>query len=478
MQLTIPLSRNAEPLHRQIYRSLRSAVLSGTLAGGTRLPSTRDLAEQLRVSRSVVLEAYDQMLAEGFIIGRSGSGSYVAEGLSSKGRSKPSSSARLRLSRFGTAAAQAAMALEALIKSSRFRYDFKFGQSESDIETFPFEKWQRMLTRRARRASIADLDYGPVAGNALLREAICAHLGRSRAVVCDPSEVIIVNGSQQALDLIVRVLIERGDRIAIEDPSYQGTRQILVAAGARLLPVPVDRDGLDPTGLPQQASLCFVTPSHQFPTGAVLPLARRLALLEWAVRNDAAIVEDDYDGEFHYGGRPLESLQGLDREERVIYVGTFSRTVFPSLRLGYLVVPKSLTTAFTGAKWLNDQHSAILEQQTLAEFIISGAYERHLRRVRRRNALRLEALLDAIHEHLAEAVDVTGDSAGAHIAVWPRRSVEENSLIARAAERDVGIYGISHYFLTRARRTGFLLGYARMNVREIREGIRRLRGLL
>jgi GntR family transcriptional regulator / MocR family aminotransferase len=478
MQFTIPLTRGKEPLHRQIYRSLRSAVLSGKLAGGMRLPSTRDLAEQLNVSRSVVLEAYDQLLAEGFSFGRSGSGTYVAEGLSSKGNPKPRNPRKLRLSSFGAAAVEAAMALEASVKPSRCRYDFKFGQSESDIETFPFEKWQRMLTRRARRATIADLDYGPVAGNSLLREAICAHLRRSRAVVCDPSEVIIVNGSQQALDLIARVLLERGDPIAIENPSYQGTRQILLAAGSRLLPVPVDREGLDPAKLPPRASLCFVTPSHQFPTGAVLPLTRRLALLEWANHNDATIIEDDYDGEFHYGDKPLESLQGLDREGRVIYVGTFSRTVFPSLRLGYLVVPKPLSTAFTGAKWLNDQHSAILEQQTLAEFIATGAYERHLRRVRRRNAVRREAMLDAIRKHLRVAVDVTGDSAGAHVALWPRCQVDEKSVIARAAERSVGIYGMSRYFLTRARPAGFLLGYSRMSAAEIHEGIRRLNGLL
>ena len=222
------------------------------------------------------------------------------------------------------------------------------------------------------------------------------------------------------------------------------------------------------------ASLCFVTPSHQFPTGAVLPLTHRVALLEWANRNHAAIIEDDYDGEFHYGGRPLESLQGLDGEGRVIYVGTFSRTVFPALRLGYLVVPKSLITAFTGAKWLNDQHSAILEQQTLAEFITTGAYERHLRRVRRRNAVRLRALLDTIDLHMRDAVDVTGHSAGAHIAVWPRQRVDERSVIARAAELGVGIYGMSQYFLIQPQRTGFLLGYSRMNIREIREGIRRL----
>lgn len=478
MQFTIPLSRGGNPLHKQIYAGLRSAVLSGELAPGARLPSTRDLAEQLRVSRAVVLEAYDQLLAEGFVTGRSGSGTYVAAGLSSGRLVRRKKSARLRLSGFGGAAADAAVTLEGSGRQPYYQYDFQFGRSESDIETFPFAQWHRMLTRRARKASVAELDYGPPAGNPALREAICAHLRRSRAVACDPSEVIIVNGSQQALDLIARVLLEHGDRVAIENPSYQGTRQILLAAGARLVPVPVDTDGLNPAKLPQNARLCFVTPSHQFPTGAILPLARRLALLEWANRGNAVIVEDDYDGEFHYRGQPLESLQGLDTEGRIIYVGTFSRTVFPSLRVGYLVVPKSLIAAFTGAKWINDQHSAVLEQQALAEFITTGAYERHLRRLRRRNSSRREALIGSVDEYLGDRVEMTGDGAGAHIALWPKRRLDEAQLLARAAERGVRIYAMSRYFLTRPSQPGFLLGYSRMKEAEIRQGIRRLADVL
>jgi GntR family transcriptional regulator/MocR family aminotransferase len=220
--------------------------------------------------------------------------------------------------------------------------------------------------------------------------------------------------------------------------------------------------------------MCFVTPSHQFPTGAILPLTRRLALLEWAKRKNAVIVEDDYDGEFRYEGQPLESLQGLDTEGRIIYVGTFSRTVFPALRVGYLIVPKSLTPAFTAAKWLNDQHSPTLEQETLAEFITSGGYERHLRRVRRGNTARRKALLDAIHKYLGSRVEVTGDGAGAHVVLWPKHRVSEEVVIRDAASRGVGIYGISQYFLKRTLRTGIMLGYSRLRETEIREGIRRL----
>jgi GntR family transcriptional regulator/MocR family aminotransferase len=477
MELAIPLSKTGGTLFRQVYLGLRQAVLSGAFPAGDRLPSTRDLAEQLGISRTVVLLAYDQLLAEGFVEGRGGSGTYVSDCLSASGPKRPEKSAKVKLSRFGTAAAEAAARIDFPDRPpSRLRFNFAIGRSDTSI--FPFEAWRRILLRQAREVQVRELDYGPAAGMPALREAICTHLRRSRAVACDPSEVIVVSGSQQALDLVVRVLVERGDRVAIEDPQYQGTREVLRAAGARLLPVPVDRDGLDPAKLPKHAGLVFVTPSHQFPTGAILPLARRLALLEWARRESAVIVENDYDGEFHYEGRPLESLQGLDTEGRVIYLGTFSRTVFPALRIGYLVVPKSLASTFTTAKWLSDQHSATLEQQTLAEFITTGMYERHLRHLRRRNTARREALLHAIHKYLGERVEVTGDGSGSHVVLWPRKRVSEDTVIAQAASRGVSIYGTSHFFLTRPSRTGLMLGYSTMNEMEIREGIRLLGGTL
>jgi GntR family transcriptional regulator/MocR family aminotransferase len=478
MQLAIPLSEGRGPLFRQVYLGLRKAILAGTFHARNRLPSTRDLADQLGISRTVALMAYDQLLAEGFVTGRGGSGTYVANDFSSNRPPTAKKEIKFQLSKFGSAAAVRSGNLNFSSRRSRYRYDFAFGRSESDIETFPFETWRRILTRRARKAPVFELDYGPAAGSLALREAICSHLRRSRAVACEPADMIVVNGSQQGLDLVARVLLERGDRVAIENPSYQGTREILLAAGARLLPVPVDRDGLNPAKLPNDARICFVTPSHQFPIGAILTLARRLALLEWAKRKNAVIVEDDYDGEFRYQGQPLESLQGLDAEGRIVYVGTFSRTVFPALRVGYLIVPKSLTAAFTAAKWLNDQHSATLEQQTLAEFIATGGYERHLRRVRRRNTARRAALLEAIQRFLGERVEVTGDGAGAHVVLWPKERVSEEKVISSAASREVGIYGISRYFLTPPSRAGFMLGYSRMRENEIREGVRRLGEIL
>lgn len=473
MTTVIPLLKKGEPLFRQVYRSLRQSIVSGAFPSGHRLPSTRDLAEQLKISRTVVLLSYELLLAEGFVVGRGGSGTYVASGLSAGPSTKRKKSVALPLSRFGSSAAEAAASTSVPgRRTAPLRYDFVW---RSDMETFPFEAWRRILLRQARAASIRAHDYGPAAGTLALRQSIAAHLRRSRAVVCDASEVIIVNGSQQALDLIARVLLERGDLAAVEDPQYQGTREVLHAAGAKLRPVPVDADGLNPAKLPAQgARLVFVTPSHQFPTGTILPLSRRLALLDWARRKNAVIVEDDYDGEFHYAGRPLESLQGLDPEGRIIYVGTFSRTIFPALRIGYLIAPKSLAPAFTAAKWLSDRHSATLEQQTLAEFIDSGMYERHLRRLRRRNTSRRAALLEAIHKYLGHRVQMTGDGAGVHVVLWLGHRVSENAIIEKAAARGVGVYGVSRYFLKQPPRPGLMLGYSRLKEHEIRDGIRQL----
>jgi GntR family transcriptional regulator/MocR family aminotransferase len=477
VQFLIPLSPKGEPLYRQVYAALRRAILGGTFRAGDRLPSTRELAEQLGISRTVVVLAYEQLLAEGFVVGRVGSGTYVPAGLAAVHASGSRTSARLRLSRFGAFAAAAGSTVSfPTRRAPPPRYDFAYGRS--GVEGFPFERWRRILLRRARETSIRELDYGPAAGSNALRAAICAHLRRSRAVACDPSRILIVNGSQQALDLIARVLIEPGDRVAIENPSYQGTREVLRAARARLHPVAVDGDGLDPARLPEHARMAFVTPSHQFPTGAILPLARRQALLRWARRARAVIVEDDYDGECRYDDKPLESLQGLDTEGRVIYVGTFSRTIFSSLRIGYLIVPASLVQAFTAAKWLCDRHTATLEQETLAEFISTGMYEQHLRRLRRRNAASRRVLLDALHAHLGNRMEITGDGAGAHIVLWPNARTSEETVVAAAAARGVGVYGIARYYLGRAPRPGLMLGYPRMRAADIREGVRRLADVL
>jgi GntR family transcriptional regulator/MocR family aminotransferase len=477
VHLKIPVERgaSAEPISRRIYQAIRAQILGGTLHPGETLPSTRELADHLSVSRTTTISAYELLLAEGFIQSRQGARTVVAEGTNPEPRPAVDE-IPIRLSRFGEAAVQAGTEVPSRARGTApLRYDFVYGRSA--VEVFPFEAWRRLLLQKARKATLRTLDYGSANGSPALREAISTHLKRSRGVVCDASQVIVVNGSQQALDLTARVLLNPGDSVTIEDPHYQGAREVFRAAGAKLVPISVDWEGINPKLLDEPSRIVFTTPSHQFPTGTVLSLSRRLALLEWAKKQDSIIIEDDYDGEFHYEGQPVESMQGLDTEGRVVYMGTFSRTIFPALRIGYLIAPKSLVPAFTAAKWLCDRHTATLEQETLAEFISSGAYGRHLRRVRKLNALRRQALLAAIHELLGQRVDVMGEKSGTHLTIWPRRRrIHEKTIIDRAAERGVGVYGVAPYFYHHnGSRAGIILGFSRMNEHDIREGIRRLR---
>jgi GntR family transcriptional regulator/MocR family aminotransferase len=471
MDLLLPFDQRHGPLYRQIYRSLRARILSGALGGGERVPSSRDLADQLRVSRTVVLLAYEQLEAEGYLVGRSGSGTYVSSGLAGQKRMRaPRTRARFELSRFGAFAAERAAEPDLPERSAaEIRYDFTYG---GEAWCFPSASWRRMLTRHVG-ARPQTPGRGPADDSGNLREAICAHLRRSRGVVCDPAQVLIANGPMQALDLVARVLIERGHRMAIEDPICTGMREVLNAAGAHVSRVPVDGEGLIPGRLPSGVRAVFVTP-HQFPTGAILSLARRRLLLDWAARENALIIEDDYDGEFGYQGRRIECLQGLDVDGRVIYMGMFCNAIFPTLRLAYLVVPQTLIDVFSTAQRLCECHTASFEQRALAEIITSGSYERHLRRVRRWNVASRTVLLEAVHAHFGESVAVTGEGAGAHVVLWLDHDVSEEAVIAAAAARGVRVGGVSHFFIERAPQPGILLRYSRLRESAIREGIEQL----
>ena len=421
----------------------------------------------------VTVLAYEQLLSEGFVEGRHGSGTYVVPGLSARSEEKGGRTPmRITLAPYGKYAESAKPRVNLPVVPTR-PVDYDFSYRSTGLTSFPLAAWQRMLGRRARQAPTQERGYSKP-GSVGLREAIATHLRRSRAVNCEPSQIIIVNGSQQGIDLVSRILLRAGDKVVVEDPHYQGAHEIFRASGGELISVRVDDDGLVTRELPRQARLAFVTPSHQFPTGVILPLHRRLELLSWARRSGAIIIEDDYDGEFRYEGQPVESMQGLDTQGRVIYVGTFSRTIFPALRIGYVIVPMSLVRAMTGAKNLSEGHHFTLEQETLAEFIHSGLYERYLRRARRANAKRREALLDAIDKFMGKRVRVTGQGSGAHIVLWPERKISEPVLIARTAAVGVGVYGVAQYYQEKRGRTGLLLGYAHMNEEAIKEGIRRL----
>lgn len=472
----IPL-KAGKPIHRQIYETLRQRMLSGELGAGSRLPSTRAMAETLAVSRTIVVLAYDHLLAEGYIEGRAGSGTYVSAGLPSRvsaTKASPHGGDDRWLSQYGKRISGLDL-LQPRIGAPRQPYDFRYGRTA--LENFPQVQWRRTVARCLRHASEETLLYGDAQGLGELRKAIAAHLKWSRAVVADPSQILIVNGSQQALDLIARVLLNPGDRVAIEEPQYQGARAAFLSAGAELHLCCVDGEGLDPATLPRRAKLVYLTPSHQFPTGATLPLDRRIALLDWARGSGAMILEDDYDGEFRYEARAVESLQGLDMLGRVLYVGTFSRTLFPAVRIGYMVAPENLVAPLTKAKWLADRHTSTLEQQALAGFLRSGDFARYLRKVRRQCEKRRDAAVDCIGRFFGSGARIQGETAGAHLLVWLKnvRAERGAELVERAAQQGVGVNLVSPYYAgPQPEHAGIVLSYASLPAESIREGLQRL----
>jgi GntR family transcriptional regulator/MocR family aminotransferase len=349
------------------------------------------------------------------------------------------------------------------------------------LADFPVATWHRCLGRAARRAPERAYDYGSPQGSIALRTALAGYLGRSRGVACTPEQLIVVTGSQQGIDLAARLLLDPGDDVVVEEPGFEGARNAFLAYGARLAPVAVDDEGLDPGALPATARLALVTPAHQYPLGGVMSWTRRAALLGWAARAGAWVVEDDYDGEFRFDGRPVPPLKALDAGGHVLYLGTCSKVMFPALRVGYLVLPPALVEPFARAKLLADGGSPRLEQDALAEFIAGGAFERHVRRARARNAERRAALLSALHDRLGDRVSVSGANAGLHLVVWlrdvPGRSA--GAIARRAADAGVGIYPIAPYYTSAPPgRAGFILGYSALAVRDIRAGVARLAGVL
>ena len=463
------------PLHGQLTRAFKQAILARRLAPGVKLPATRELATEMKLSRNTVLAAYEQLSAEGYIEGRVGSGSYVAElaaTLPGAARQRVSRVDGLRLAGF----AERALAERAHQPPGRsrrkLRYNLEYGVP---LVTPAMQSvWRRAL---GRAADDTDFDYPPPEGLKALREALAGYLARRRGLNVDPEDVLIVAGVQQGLDVCVRTLVEPGDTAVMELPHYQGTRQALIAHGAKLHTVRLDDDGITTDHLPATgARLACVTPSHQFPSGSVLSLQRRLALLDWAAQHDAWVIEDDYDGEFRYDVRPIAALKSLDRRERVIYLGSFSKVMFPALRLGYIVAPPSLRDALRATKWLCDRGCPTIEQHALAELIASGQFERLLRRTSRMLTERRGVLLRALDRHCGDLLEVKGASAGMHVTAWlTKHHANQVPRIVEAAEaRDLGLYSISPYFANTVPRAGLLLGYAALPPADLAEGARRL----
>ncbi len=474
---------SAEPLHRQLYNGLREAILRKQLPAGQQLPATRTLAADWHISRTTVITAFDQLLAEGYLEAHVGDGTYVArvlpEDLLQVRPETPRETQTLHrargLSQRGLLLAKTPAA------SSSDRRPRAFQPGLPAFDHFPFKIWEQLASRHYRTHSCELLSYGDPAGYLPLREAIASYLRASRAVHCTAEQVLVVSGSQQALDISVRILLDPHDAVWVEDPGYVGGRGALLGSGAHVVGVPVDEEGLDVAAGEVRcphARMAYVTPSHQYPLGVVMSLKRRLALLEWAHRTGAWIIEDDYDSEYRYQDRPLASLQGLDTKQQVIYVGTFSKVLFPALRLGYLVVPTDMIAAFTAARALIDRHSPSLEQAILADFITEGHFVRHIRHTRALYAQRQEILLTAVRQELEGRLEVAPHEAGMHIIGWLPTHFDDRVVSQRAAEAGIKAQALSALTLQTTLRPGLLLGYAGVGEDEIHEGVHLLTRVL
>lgn len=476
--MLLPLA-SPGPLYRRIYDALRRKILTGELAEGAALPGTRTLARDLGVSRIVVLSAFEQLAAEGYIESTVGSGSRVAvqvPALPAPPRKPSAVASDASISQYARRARQLSPQEPPGQEPRRTKgaVDFRYTTTVPDARTVAL--WRHAI---ARAAAEPHLDYPDPAGLPSLRRVLASHVREQRGVAADPDDIVIVNGAQQAIDLTARVLCDRGTRIGLEDPSYQGTRQAFVAAGARVIPCAVDAEGLDidrhAKRLGDARAVC-VTPSHQFPTGAIMSAARRLALLQWADARRAWIIEDDYDCEFRYGVGAIPALQGLDGSGRVIYIGTFARMLFPALRLGYIVVPPALRDAFRAVKWLADRGSPALEQQAIASLLESGAYESLRRRSVRALTSKRDRMIAAIDKHFGDDVVATGASSGTHIFLrFPRlRAGDTDRLIAAARKAGVHVYSGRPYYQREPRHATLILGYTTVALADIERGVERL----
>lgn len=481
MDIAITLGDSADaPLHDQLYKELRRSIVLGRLAPGQRLPSTRQLAASLNLSRATVIQSFAQLLSEGYLEARRGSGTYVSAQLPDElDRSLPPQGVEraanlvVELSAFGEEV-QAAAPLEPRVPANAI--NFRDGRPAFD--RFPVAQWRRLLARHCQ-ATAAMLDYTPdPAGHRPLREAIARYLSRARAVRCSADNVVIVGGSQQAIDLASRLLIDRGDAVAVEDPGYPGARRNFVAQGARVIPIEVDDQGLVVEQLferhAQGIRLVYVTPSHQFPTGVTLPLRRRIELLRWAHRLGAIVLEDDYDSAYRYAERPIPALQGLDEGGCVVYVGTFSKVLFPALRIGYVVLPKPLVDVFTRAKAYSDRQSPLIEQYALADFIEEGHFERHLRRMRALYERRRAALVDELTAAFGSHVEIRGERAGMHLLAKFSVGASNDVLVARAAREGVSLIDAQPLYARTGGDGEFVFGFAELDEARISEGVRRL----
>ena len=500
-------SRGRLPLYRQLYDWFRTAVTEGQMRPGQRLPSTRGLAAELKVSRIPVANAYDQLVAEGYLETFPGAGTRVARSIPndtllnhpiSSPAAKPiNKTPQLIGKKSARRVSHRGIALTQLPAQSWLNIVGAFRTSLPALDHFPLGVWSKLVARHARKPAKGVMGYADAMGYLPLREAIAEYLRTVRGVRCEARQILVTTGSQQGLLLSAQVLLDPGDRVCMEEPGYPSARQAFLAAGAQVIPIPVDHEGMNVARLASAgrgARAVYVTPSHQYPLGMVMSATRRMLLLQWAARTGAWIIEDDYDSEYRFGSRPIAALQGLDTGSTVIYIGTFSKVMFPALRVGYIVVPADLVPAFAAARDAADVFSSTLYQVVLTDFIREGHFARHIRRMRMLYMERRAALVTAIHEQMGDSLQVVGSEAGMHLVALLPRGTDDVAVSRRAAQLGISAAPLStcyakplpregietvpvsgtHRRRGSQRRGGLILGYAGVSPREISDGISKL----
>jgi len=476
LAITLP-ARGSRDLMTTLHRQIRTAILDGRIKPGVRLPSTRELSGVLGVSRNTTVAAYDLLLSEGYVNVRSGAGTYVAE--------IPLQSIRTSTSAVSTSVTDSRISsfwhdylqLPSTALQPPWRFDFRIGLP--DISAFPFPIWRQLSARALRELSKAPAAYSDPQGRLNLRATITAHVSFARAVACTEDDIVITGGTQQAFDLLARILVTPGQTtVAVEDPGYAPMRAAFTASGATIVTVPVDSEGLVVEQLPVETRVICVTPTHQFPLGYTMSARRRSALLDFAQKHSAVIIEDDYDSEFRYGGRPLDALQTLDRNGLVFYIGTFSKCLFPSMRLGFVVSPPWAKPALVAARKLSDWHSPIIEQDTLAAFIAEGHLARYIRKMRKVYGERRSLLIAAISRHCSDLLLPVSAESGLHLTALVTGTVQATEIAARASEIGIGIYPLSRYPMAGEKTNGLVFGFGMIKGDQIDEAIRCLAGLM
>ncbi len=475
------------PLHRQLGDLLQDAVLSGKLQPGTRLPSSRILAEELDISRNTVSRAYTQLIQEGYFESLVGSGTRVTYTLPEDLLHVVNQNEAAVGARETDVTGKKPRLAQHSAHLVELPYDWEraaaapFDSALPDMDAFPSKIWEKLLVSTWRGLANRDLGYQSALGYLPLRQALAEYLSTTRAVRCNAEQVVITNGAQQALSLSMGLLLNRGDQAWVEDPCYYGVKAALNSAMAEIVPVPVDQDGLDVEyGIQHapNARMVYISPSYQYPTGATLSLTRRLKLLQWAADNRKWIVEDDYDSEFRYAGYPIESVQGLDRGERVVYVGTFSKVLFPALRVGYMVVPPALVEPFHAARAHMDRGGPILEQAVLAQFISEGHLARHMRQMRTRYAERQKTLIEMSKKFLDGLLEVQDTKAGLHLVGWLPNGVDDKAVSQALRENGILAQPLSDYALEPMQRTGLILGITSVDVLDIPQAVKKVAAVL